>query len=125
VIAERLVHHIVHQAFLIRRVQKPLLRLAQFPDQPANFLPHHVRRQRLEVLHVQAIHQLLVDAHLHLLKVNLALAAHRRDRRLHHRRPRPGCAASRRCHRSHWRRFGNDRRHRRRRLNRLSRHRRT
>ena len=71
--AEGLVHHVVHQPFLLGAVEQALLGLAQLADEDADLGADGVRRQRLQVLHVQPLDQLLVDADLQLLQVDLPL----------------------------------------------------
>jgi hypothetical protein len=56
----------------------PFFGRAQLADQGANFGADGLARHRLEVLHVQPLDQLLVDADLQLLEVQLALAEGRR-----------------------------------------------
>ena len=55
---------------------------AHLADERSHFLPHDVDRHRAEVLHVQTLHQLLVDLHAHLNQIRLTL---RRDGRLRRR----------------------------------------
>jgi hypothetical protein len=87
--AERLVHHVVHQPLLVVAVEQALLALAQLADDDADLVADGVRRQRHQVLHVQPLDELLVDADLHLLEV-------RRPLRVLRRRLRRGAGGRRR-----------------------------
>jgi hypothetical protein len=78
--AEGLVHHLVHEAFLIGAAEQALFRLAQIADDDADFCAHGVRRKGAEVLHVQALDELLVDAHLQLLRIAILRTRSRRLR---------------------------------------------
>ena len=83
--AEGLVHDVVHELFLLGGRQQTLLALTQLTNEDADFGADGVGRQRLEVLHIQPLDQLLVDAHPQLLHVLGALTKRRGlgdDRRL-------------------------------------------
>ena len=72
--AERLIHDLVHELFLLGEARAGLSRIWHSSRMSvAHLLANDVRRQRAEVLHVQPLDKLLVDAHLHLLEVDLAL----------------------------------------------------
>jgi hypothetical protein len=92
---ERLVHDVVHELFLLLGRQQPFFRLTQLADQDAHLSADGVRRERLEVLHVQAIDQLLVDADAELLHVDRTLP----KRRLRGRNERLGDRGRRNCRR--------------------------
>ena len=70
---ECLVHHVVHELFLLDAGEQALFRLAQLADEGAHFLSDDVERRAAKVLHVQPLHQLLVQAQTHLRQVRLSL----------------------------------------------------
>jgi len=67
--AEGLVHDLVHQAFLVGAVDQALFVLAQLANEDAHFAADSFRGQDAEVLHVQAVDELLVNADLELAEV--------------------------------------------------------
>ncbi len=83
--AEGLVHDLVHEAFLIRAGEQAFFILAQIANHDAHFRANGVRRKRAKVLHVQALHQLLVNADFHLIEMDVEFG---KDRlRLHRAGP--------------------------------------
>jgi hypothetical protein len=72
---ERLVHHLVHEAFLVVGVEQALLVLAQLADDLADLLSDGLGGEHLEVLEVQPLDELLVDADFELLEVDVAVGA--------------------------------------------------
>ena len=67
--AEGFVHDLVHEAFLVGAVEQTFFVEAEILDDAAHFPADHVGGHGFEILHVQAVDQLPVDAHFKLLEI--------------------------------------------------------